>query len=81
MFVHCFAGKGAVLLSIYCCFYHYDYSYRHHYNYHNYYCYYYYHHYHIFFILQISLFNTDCFSSLVILGTYLPLNGLKNMCS
>ena len=35
----------------------------------------------IFFTLQVSLFNTDCFSSLVILGTYLPLNGLKNMCS
>ena len=45
MFVHCFAGKGAVLLSIYCCFYHYNYSYRHHYDYHNY-CYYYYYYYH-----------------------------------
>ena len=57
MFVHCFAGKGAVLLFTYCCFYHYDYSYRHHYNYHNYYSsyyyyHYYYHHYHIFLLCK-----------------------------
>ena len=40
MFVHCFAGKGAVLLSLYCCFYYYNYSYHHHHcNYYNYYCY------------------------------------------
>ena len=31
MFVHCFAGKGAVLLSLYCCFYYYNYSSCHHY--------------------------------------------------
>ena len=33
----------------------------------------------IFFSLQVSLFSTGYFSSLVIIGTYLPLNGLKNM--
>ena len=63
MFVHCFAGKGAVLLSLYC---HYYYYYYHHHYY-----------YHIFFFA--SKFVSDYFSSLVILGTFLPLNGLKNM--
>ena len=45
-FVHCFAGKGAVILSLYCCFYYYNYSYHHHHhNYDNYHCYYHYYHY------------------------------------
>ena len=88
-FVHCVSGKGAVILSLYCCFDYYNYSYHHHhYNYDNYHCYYHYYHYYYhrhyyyhFFSLQVSLFSTGYFSSLVILGTYLPLNGLKNMCS
>ena len=29
--------------------------------------------------LQVILFSKDCISSLVTLGTYLPLNGLNNM--